>query len=149
MILFPKQNLFILLCFIGQSPINTLVSLREVLWSVSDMHFGQSLRSIVHNLQYVLWSVSEKYCKQSPKIIYILDVPSNPKHRVDQFHALTPISCDAPCKNVIQVSLHVISCCMYATCHMQQINHTLHVKWHLMHIIIFIFIPHVSHNFTH
>ena len=69
------------------------------------------------NLRYVLWLVSEKYCGQSPKttsfyevetcsdiyiytgqslrIICILDVPLNLKHRVDHFHALTPKSCDA------------------------------------------------------
>ena len=82
------------------------------------------------NIRYVLWLVSEKYGGQSPKIICILDVPSNPKHKVDHFHALTPMSCDAPYINAMQVSLHVISCYMYATCHMQHINHTLHVKCH-------------------
>ena len=129
-----------------------LNSLQNTVWTVSDQYFGQPPRSTVDNLRYVLWSVSEKYCGQSPKttsfyevgtgsdiyiyiygqsprIICILNVPSNPKHRVDHFHALTPMSCDAPCINAMQVSLHVISCYMYATCHIQHINHTLHVKW--------------------
>ena len=125
-----------------------LDSLRDIVWTVSDQYFGQPPRSIVDNLRYVLWSasrttvenlrnvlwsVSEKYCGQSPKIICILDVSSNPKHRVDHFHALKLMSCDASCINAMQVSLHVISCYMYATCHMQHINHTLHVKCHLVH----------------
>ena len=105
-------------------------SLRDVVWTVSDQYFGQPSRSTVDNLRYVLWLVYEKYCGQFLKIICILDIPSNPKHRVDHFHALTPMSCDAPCINAMQVSLHVLSCYMYATCHMQHINHTLHVKCH-------------------
>ena len=91
---------------------------------------GQSPRFRVDSLRFVLWSVFEKYCGQSPKIIFILNVPSNPKHMVDHFHALTPMSYDASFINAMQVSLHVISCYMYATCHMQHINHTLHLKCH-------------------
>ena len=126
-----------------------LDNLRDIVWTFFDQYFGQPPRSTVDNLRCILWSVSEKYYGQSPKIICILDVPTNPKHKVDPFHALTPMSCNALCINAMQVSLHVISCYMYATCHMQYINHTLHVKCHLMHIIIFIFIPQKSHNFTH
>ena len=107
-----------------------LDSLRDIVWIVSNQYFGQPLRSAVDNLRYVLWSVSEKYCGRSSKIICILDVSSNPKHRVDHFHALTSMSRDALCINAMQVSLHVISCYMYATCHMQHISHTLHVKCH-------------------
>ena len=130
MTIFPKQNLFVLFLILD--------SLQNIVWTVLS----------------VLWSPSEKYCGQSPKttsfyevgtcsdiyiyiyigqslrIICILDVPSNPKHKVDHFHALTPMSCDAPCINAMQVSLHVISCYMYTTCHMQHINHTLHVNFH-------------------
>ena len=130
MTLFPKQNIFVLFFYwtvseiysvdslrsvlwlasekyCGQSPIRTLVSLREVLWTISDTYFGQSPRSTVDNLRYVLWSISKKYCGQSPKIICILDVPSNPKHKVDHFRALTPLSCDAPC---INANASVIAC---------------------------------------
>ena len=129
-----------------------LDSLRNIVWTVSNQYFGQPLRSTVDNLRYVLWLVFEKYygqspktisfytvgtgsniyiySRQSPRIICILDVPSNPKLRVDHFHSLTPMSCDAPCINAMQVSLYVISCYMHATCHMQHINHRLHVKCH-------------------
>ena len=135
MTLFPKKNLFVFFL---------LDSLRDIVWTIFDQYFGQPPRSIVDNLRYVLWSVSEKYCGQSSirtlvlekycgqcsKIICILNEPSNPKHKVDHFHALTLMSCDAPRINAMQVSLYVISCYMYTTCHMQHINHTLHVKCH-------------------
>ena len=122
-----------------------LDSLRDIVWTVSNQYFGQPPRSTMDNLRYVLWSVCEKYCGRSPirtlvnlrevlwtapKIICILYIPLNPKHRVDNFYALTPMQCDVLCINAMQVSLHVISCYMYATCHMQHINHTLHVKCH-------------------
>ena len=81
MTLFSKIKSF---CFIF-----LLDSLRDIVWTVSDQYFGQPPRSTVENFRYVLWSVSKKYCGQSPKIICILDVPLNPKHRVDHFHALT------------------------------------------------------------
>ena len=141
---FSKTKVFVLFFLVD--------NIRNIVWTVSDQYFGQPPRSTVDNLRYVLWSVSEKYYGQSPKttssyevgtgsdiyiysgqsprIICILDVPSNPKHMVDHFHALTPMSCDASCINAMQVSLHVISCYMYVTCHMQHINHTLHVKCH-------------------
>ena len=107
-----------------------LDSLRDIVWTVFDQYFGQPPRSTVDNLLYVLWSISKKYYGQFSKIICILVVPSNPKHRVDHFHPLTLMSCNAPCINAMQVSLHVISCYMYVACHMQHINHTLPVKCH-------------------
>ena len=123
MTLFSKTKSFCFLFFL-------LDSLRDIVWTVSDQYFGQPPRSTVDNLRYILWSVYEKYYGQYLIIICILNVPSNPKHRVDHFHALTPMSCGAPCNNRIQVSLHVIPCYMYVMCHMQHINHTLHVKFH-------------------
>ena len=113
--------------FIGQSPKYSVDSLRSVLWSASEKYCGQSpIRTLV-SLREVLWTISENYfflrsrdiyiySRQCLRIICILGVPSNPKHKVDHFHALTPMSCDALCINAMQVSLHVISCYMYATC---------------------------------
>ena len=72
------------------------------------LHFGQSSSSTVDSLR---------------KSFSFL-IPSNPKDRVDHFHALTPMSYDALGINAMQVSLHVISC------YMQHVNHTLHVKCH-------------------
>ena len=137
MTLFPKQSLFVFF-FFEKSLRYSVDSFRSVLWSTSEKYCGHSPICTLVNLREVLWTIFDKYFGQSPrstvdslrKIIFILDVPSKPKHRVDHFHALTPMSCDAPCINAMQVSLHVISCCMYATCHMQHINHTLHVKCH-------------------
>ena len=186
-----KYFLFYFYFFIGQSPKYSVDSLRSVLCSASEKYYGQfPIRTLV-SLQEVLWTIFENYffvrskdmlqyiyiyiyiySGQSLRIIFILDVPSNPtykvdyfhaltpmscdaraqmqcrchsmsfhatctlhvpsnpKYRVDYFHALTPMSCDAPCTNAMQVSFYVISCYMYTTCHMQHINHTLHVKWH-------------------
>ena len=102
-------------------------SLRNIVWTVS-LSFSLSLSLSLSLYIYIYIYI---YSGQSPRIICILDVPSNPKHKVDHFHALTPMSCDASCINAMQVSLNVISCYMYATCHMQHINHTLHVKCHV------------------
>ena len=41
------------------------------------------------------------------------DIPSNTKHSVDLYHALTPMSCDVPCINVMQCH------CMYLMLHTQ------------------------------
>ena len=143
--------------YFGQPSRSTVDNLRYVLWSVSEKYCGQSpkttsfyevgIGSDIYRGQspriICILDVPSNpkhrvdhfhaltpmyiYSGQSPRIICILDVPSNPKHRVDHFHALTPMSCDAPCINAMQVSLHVISCYMYATSHIQHINHTLHV----------------------
>ena len=122
---FQKKIFFFYLFFIGQSLKYSVDSLRSVLWSASETYCGQSpIRTLV-SLREVLWTIFEKYfflrsrdrlryiytyiySGQSPRIICILDVPSNPKHKVDHFHALTPVSCDVPCINAMQVSLHVI-----------------------------------------
>ena len=41
------------------------------------------------------------------------DIPSNTKHSDDLYHALTPMSCDVPCINVMQCH------CMYLMQHAQ------------------------------
>ena len=41
------------------------------------------------------------------------DIPSNTKHSVDLYHALTPMSCDVPCINAMQCH------CMYLMLHAQ------------------------------
>ena len=44
-----RATIGFLLC--GQSPIRTLVSLREVPWTIFDTYFGQSMRSTMDNLR--------------------------------------------------------------------------------------------------
>ena len=66
---------------------------------------------------------------------------------------LHPTRRDVSCINTMQMSLHAISCL-----HVRYVSHAIYIlhymssvmdKLYLMHIIISIFITHISHNFTH
>ena len=65
MTLFPKQNVFVLFFFIGQSLRYSVDSVRSVLWSAFEKYCGQSpIRTLV-SLQEVLWTISDTYFGQS------------------------------------------------------------------------------------
>ena len=65
------------------------------------------------------------------------DIPSNTKHNVHLYHALTPMSCDVPVYMQCKMPLHVISCHMYNECYMDNTIYTTyrcHGQSHHLHM---------------
>ena len=81
------------------------------------------------------------YHDRTPNTVLTPNMHSHPTRR------------DVPCINAMQMSLHAIS-----SLHVHYVSHAIYLlhymssvmdKLYLIHIIISIFITHISHNFTH